>query len=114
MSLVKIVDAPDQPALDVPPGAEVFHVQVAYRQHMRGPGKFRTNLRPELRPAVVSSTQKGKDCHLHIRVLEPEIVVDQVGSMTQPVFKLPRRFNYVHRAHDKRRVRPKSTSPEDS
>ena len=61
MGFVEVVDAPDQAAFNVAPGAEIFHVQVAHRQHARSLGKFGAHLRPDLRPAVIGSAQKWKD-----------------------------------------------------
>ena len=36
VDFVEIVDAPDQAAFDVAPGAEIFHVQIAHGEHVRG------------------------------------------------------------------------------
>src|SRR5260221_12058460 len=49
---VEIVDSPDQPALEVTPGAEVFDVQVAYGKNLRHPGQVWADHRQPLRPPV--------------------------------------------------------------
>ena len=60
MGFVEIVDAPDEAALDVAPGAEILDMQVADGQHVRGLGKIGTDLRPDLRPAIKVARRKGK------------------------------------------------------
>ena len=100
MSFVEVVDAPDQTSFDVAPGAEILYVQVAHRQHVRPLGKIGTHLRPDLRPAVVGGSQKGKDRRLHVGVLEAQIFLDQIGAMAEPLFKLAGRFDDVHSARN--------------
>src|ERR1700741_1322962 len=73
MSLVEVVDAPDEAAFGIAPGAEGFHVEVANGQHLRRSGQFRANLWPQLRPAIKSGTEKRKDRCFHILVLFAEI-----------------------------------------
>ena len=40
LGFVKVVDAPDQPLLRIPPGAEVLNVQIADAEHRRGGGQL--------------------------------------------------------------------------
>src|SRR6202158_3473866 len=45
---IEIIDAPDQPALLVAPGAKVLNVQIANRQHERSFGKVSAELGQEI------------------------------------------------------------------
>src|ERR1700722_92826 len=96
VGFVKIVDAPYEPALDVAPGAEVFHMKIADGEHLRTLCQFSTNLGPDLRPAIVRGAEKRKYRRLHIAVLETEILLHQDGVMAQPIFELAGCFNNVH------------------
>jgi hypothetical protein len=101
MSFVEIVDAPDQAALDVAPGAKILDMQVAYGQHARSFGEFGTDLGPYLRPAVVGGPQERKNLGLHVLVLDAEVGLHDVRVVAEPVFKLPRGFDDVHgEGHD--------------
>ena len=57
---VEIVDAPDQAAFDVAPGAEILDVEVAHGEHLRRAGDIRADFRPQLHPAVEGGAQEGK------------------------------------------------------
>lgn len=46
---VKIVDAPNQPALHVAPGAEVFDMEIAYSERAGRARFIRTMIAPDLR-----------------------------------------------------------------
>ncbi len=65
MRLVEVIDAPDQASFDIAPGTEVFDVEVADSEDMWGFGEVRTDVRPELCPAIVSGTKKRKGRRLH-------------------------------------------------
>ena len=59
VGFVEVVDAPDQPAFGVAPGAEVLHVQIADAEHDRGGGQLGADLRPALDPAVERRPQNS-------------------------------------------------------
>src|SRR5580692_10528152 len=96
VSFVKIVDAPDQAALDVAPRAEVLDMQVAHGEHTRAFRQLRTNLGPYLRPTVVRGPQERKDFGFHVLVFEAKVRLDDLGVVAEPVFKLARGFDDVH------------------
>ena len=98
VSFVEVVDAPDQASLHVAPGAEIFNVQIADRQHLRSIGEIGTDLRPDLRPAVESGSQKRKYRRLHVEVFEAQVVLDQIRVMAQPILEVAGRFYDVHSA----------------
>src|SRR5579871_217499 len=110
MGFVEIVNAPDQATLDVAPGAEVLHVQIADCQHLRGPGKFWTDLRPHLRPAVVSRAQERENSCLHVVVFELQVFLNDRGTAAQPIFEVAGSFHYVHSANDSGWIGRKSTA----
>ncbi len=97
---VEIVDAPDQAALDVAPGAEIFHVEIAYGQDFWGMCEVGTDLRPELRPAVVGGAEEHEAVLLHVGVLQAEVFLVDAGAQGEPGFELARGFNYVHAGND--------------
>ena len=98
IGFVEIVDAPDEAALDVAPGAEIFDVKIADGEHLRGFSQVGADLRPDLRPAIVGGAKKGKDSSLHVGVLEVEILLDRWVRCAEPVFKLAGGFDDVHSA----------------
>jgi hypothetical protein len=95
---VEVVDTPDEASVDVAPGAEIFNVQIANREQMWSFGQIGADLGPDLRPAIVSGSQERKDSGFHIRVLEAEVFLGEVGAVGEPVFELTGGFDYVHRA----------------
>src|SRR5579859_5527917 len=100
IGFVEIVDAPDEAAFRIAPGAEILDVQVAYREQLRTLGEFGTDLGPELRPAVVGGAQKREDRSLHVAVLRVQISLDDVGAMAEPVFKVAGSLTDVHSGKD--------------
>ncbi len=97
---VKVVDAPDKAAFDVPPGAEVFHVQIADRERARSLGEIGANLRPELRPAVVSGAQKHEQVSLHVGVFQAKVFLVDGSAQSEPVFEQAGSFDDVHAGND--------------
>ncbi len=81
---VEVVDAPDEAALDVAPGAEILDVKVANGENFWSLGKIGTDFRPELHPAVVGGAEEGKDFRLHALVLEAEIFFVETGALPEP------------------------------
>src|SRR5258708_7841189 len=98
MGFVEVVDSPNEAALNVAPCAEVLDMQIAHGQYVRRFGQFRTHLRPNLRPAIKSRAQKRKHRRLHAGVFEEEILLDQIGAVTQPILELTSSLYNVHSA----------------
>lgn len=98
MSFVKIVDTPDQAAFGVAPGAKIFNVEIADGEYVRCLREIGTDLRPDLCPAVVRGSQKGKDSLFHAGVLQAEIFFDQIGAEGQPFFEAVGGFDDIHAA----------------
>ena len=80
VDFVEIVDAPDQAALDVAPGAEVLDVQISHRQHPRGAIFGGADLGPALHPAIEGGAQKEKYVFGHGLMFALEIGGEQ-GEM---------------------------------
>src|SRR5579862_1127585 len=93
---IEIVDAPNKPAFDIAPGAKVFYMEIADREHFGSLRQIGTDLRPELCPAIVSGAKKRKQLRLHPFMLEAKIFFFQAGAQSQPFFKAARGFHYVH------------------
>ena len=85
---VEIVHAPDQPAFQVAPGAEILDVQIAHGQDLRRAGKFRADHRPPLRPAVKRGAQKGKCGEGHVAVLQLDVGRNQLDMPRRPFFEV--------------------------
>jgi len=102
ISLVEIVDTPDQSAFGVAPGAKVFHMQVANRQDLWRLGKIGADLGPNLCPAIVRSSKEWEDLGLHAGVLQAQVFLNDIGAFCQPVFIPARSFDDVHTAEDSR------------
>src|SRR5579859_302388 len=73
VSLVEVVDAPDQPPFGIAPGSEVLDVQIADGQHGRGFSQVGTDFWPQLSPAVGGRSEVREDSRLHAGVFEAEI-----------------------------------------
>ena len=97
---VEVVDAPDQAAFDVAPGAEIFDVKIADGKDVRSLGQFGTDLGPELRPAVVSGAEEGEEFRLHVGVFEAEVFLIEVSALGEPGFELAGGFDDVHAGND--------------
>ena len=97
---VEIVDTPDESAFDVAPGAEIFDVKISDGEDLRGAGKVGTDLRPELRPAVISGAEEQEDVRLHVGVFEAEVLLVDLRVVGQPGFELAGGFDYVHAGND--------------
>src|ERR1700680_2896144 len=86
VSLVEIVDAPNQSSLHVPPGSEVLYMQVAYSQHFRSPVLFGAGIGPELHPPVKGRSQKWEDVLRHGGMFALQVRCEQRDPLTQPSF----------------------------
>src|SRR5947207_2295381 len=67
--LIEVVDAPDQSALRIRPGAEVLDMNVADRQYLRRIREFRTDRRHRLGEAPIRRAQERKGVQTHLLVL---------------------------------------------
>lgn len=85
-AFVEIVDTPDQPAVRITPGTEVFQVQVADGEQLRGIHQFRTQRRDFFGPAEISRAQEDEGALLHLVVLFLDILLDDVALRGQPGF----------------------------
>jgi len=94
--LVEIVDAPDQAAFDIPPGAEVLDVQISHRQRFGRARRVAAHFLPDLRPAVIGCAQEGKDGGTHLLVLERQVFIHDAQMATQPRFISSSSFGYFH------------------
>jgi hypothetical protein len=78
--LIEVVDAPDQPALDIAPGAEVLQMQVADGQDFRCGFQLGADLQHRLGPAPVGGAQEGERAFLHLAVLRAQVGADEVAA----------------------------------
>src|SRR5581483_4392296 len=73
--LVQIVYAPDQPSLDVAPGAEILDVQVADRSDGRGIGHGPADSGPLLYPTIEGTAEEDEGT-----LLQPFMFSDQIRT----------------------------------
>src|SRR5260221_4270453 len=92
---VEIVDSPDQPALEVTPGAEVFDVQVAYSKNLRRPGRVWADQRPPLRPPVKRGAKKRKRRLSHVAMLQSYVGLHHPHVARRPLFEMGGGFDNV-------------------
>src|SRR5579864_8322488 len=81
MSFVEVVDAPDQTAFEVAPRTKILHMKIADRQHLWPLRKIRTDLGPDLCPAVKRGAQEGENSRLHVGVFENQILGNKIRAM---------------------------------
>src|SRR5207302_9385033 len=96
-SFIKVVHAPDETPFHIPPGAEVFDVQVAYGKNLGSLICVRTYIRPDLHPAVEGGAQKGKHSFRHPFVLQAQIGLDHRGMRLQPILVTRCGLDDIHR-----------------
>jgi hypothetical protein len=82
--LVEIVDAPDQPAFGIAPGAEIFQVQVADRQHLRCVHQIRAQFRDGPGPAEIGRAQEDERALPHPLVFLRDVILDHRALLAQP------------------------------
>ena len=75
-------------------------MEIADGEHVWSLGEFRTNLRPHLRPAVVSGAEEGKKLRFHVGVFNSKIFSVEVRALGEPVFELAGGFDDVHAGND--------------
>ena len=111
---VKIIDAPDQAAFHITPGAEVFHVKIADRENVRRVRQFRADLRPELGPAIVRRAKEREEFVLHASVFEAEVLLVEVHALGKPFLEVPSGLDDVHAgkiARGEGEVNPRTRGP---
>src|SRR5208283_4669308 len=87
-SFIEIVDAPDEAALEVAPGAEIFDVQIADGENLGSAGEFGADDGPQLRPAIEGSAEEGKSVESHVAVLQSNVRTDEPDVARGPFFKV--------------------------
>src|SRR5258708_35401038 len=97
VNFIEVVDAPDEPALGIAPGPEVFHVQIAYCEELWRGGEFGANLGPDLRPAVKGCTQKRKHSRGHFLMFVAQILTDKLDAAGEPFLDVLCSFMNLHR-----------------
>ena len=97
---VEVIHSPDETAFDVAPSAEIFHMKIADGENVRGLGEIRTDLRPELRPAVAGGAKERKEFRLHASVLETKVFLVEMSALGQPFFEIAGGFDDVHAGND--------------
>jgi hypothetical protein len=65
-------------------------------QGRMGAGEVGADLRPQLRPSVISRAEKHEDIRLHVRVLHTQVLLVNASALRQPSLELPSGFDYVH------------------
>jgi hypothetical protein len=95
---VVVVDAPDDAAFLVGPGAENFQMDVADRQHSRSVGDIGTKAENGLGPAPIGGAQKGEGAVAHPLPLFEDIFFDNVALdvACEPALVVPVRRPYDH------------------
>jgi len=86
--LVKIVDAPDEAAFGVAPGAEIFDVKIADGENVRSLREVGTDERPELKPAIKGGAEKRKSGFGHVLMLEGDVLLDDWELRGEPSFEV--------------------------
>ena len=100
VDFVEIVDAPDQAAFDVAPGAEIFDVQIADREHTRGASRIRADLGPELHPAIKRGAKERKHILRHGLMFALKIGGQQADVPGEPRFVRASGFDNSMRTED--------------
>lgn len=83
---IEVVDAPDQAALGIAPGAEVFHVQITDGENVESARQLRAEFGPELDSAIESSAKEAEGIVRHGPVLLLEIGWDKFEMSAKPFF----------------------------
>src|SRR5882724_529497 len=91
--LVQVIDAPDEAAFEVAPGAEVLDVEIADGEHGRRSGEVMAEMRPELQPAIKRGAEKGECRAGHLLVLRLQVLLDDWKMIGEPLFKIGRGFH---------------------
>src|SRR5262249_57954937 len=92
----KIVDAPNDSALRVTPGTEVFDMEVADREHVRPLRGVTALLAPDLRPTIKGASKEFEGILPHPLVLAMHVFTDERGLCVEPRFVALGRAPDVH------------------
>ena len=87
---VEIVDAPDEAAFEVAPGAEILDVQITDGEDLGSAGEFGADDRPPLGPAVKGGAEERKSGESHVAVLEVDVRADELDVARGPLFEIVR------------------------
>ncbi len=94
---VEIVDAPDEAAFGVAPGAEVLDVEIADAEDGWSFRELGTDFRPVLQPAVKRGAEERERILRHQRVFERDVLADDGEALGQPLLEVCGGFEDVHR-----------------
>lgn len=83
---VEVIDAPDQAAFGVTPGAEIFHMEIAYGKDREGAREIGAEFGPELDPAIEGCAKEAEGIVRHGLVLLLEIGWDKFEMSAEPFF----------------------------
>ena len=86
--LIEVVDAPDQTAIGVAPGAEILQMDIADGENGGRVRQIRTDLEDRLGPAPVGGAKKDEGALLHLLMLEGDILRDELAPelLAHPIF----------------------------
>ncbi len=99
IGFVEIIDAPDQPALGVAPGAVIFHMQIPHRQDGGRAVELGTKFRVNLHPAIKCGAQKREFIVRHQLMLDGQIAPDHAQPAGQPLLISAGGLLDVHGGH---------------
>src|SRR5262245_22121681 len=100
---IKIIYAPDQASFGIKPRAKILYVQIADSQDLRSVLQVRTQLRPELNPAIKRCAQERKRILCHLVMLLCKVLLNHAEPLLKPLLITLSRFNNIHNT-------PKSSS----
>ena len=84
--LVEIVDAPDEAAFDVAPGAVILDMHVADGEHRRCVLQILADLFDGRSPAEIGAAQEDERILAHLLVLDGDVAPDDVALLRKPRF----------------------------
>ena len=70
---IKVINSPNQAALAIAPGPEVFDMKIAHSEHQRRVRQLRTDLGPQLHPAVKGGPKEGERAFRHPLMFDKQI-----------------------------------------
>ena len=75
-------------------------MKVTDREDVRSFREIGTNLRPQLRKAIVSGAEEREKLRLHASVFQAKVFLVEVSAEAQPFFKIARSFDDIHAGND--------------
>ena len=78
--LVEVVDAPDQAAFHVTPGAVILQMDIADREHPRRIGKLRAYVENRFGPAPIGRAQERERPGCHLAMLGVDVLLAAAES----------------------------------